>query len=137
MIIGIFIIVGLFFLSVFLIGYLLSGPVYTGNRSDHFNGEKFINPGNVEAKGLKDVIKWALNRQPGTWEKIETTSPVPFDKNNPDSVTRVTFINHSTLLIQVGSYNILTDPVWSDRASPFQWIGPKRMRPPGIDFDQS
>jgi L-ascorbate metabolism protein UlaG (beta-lactamase superfamily) len=45
---------------------------------------------------------------------------------------RVTHINHATILIQVDGVNILTDPVWSERASPFGWLGPKRIRAPGI-----
>ncbi len=48
----------------------------------------------------------------------------------------VTFVNHATFLLQTSGLNILTDPVWSDRASPSQWIGPKRVRKPGIPFDQ-
>ena len=39
------------------------------------------------------------------------------------------------MLLQLGPLNVLTDPVWSDRASPFQWIGPRRLMPPGLDFD--
>ncbi|HEX5658990.1 MAG TPA: MBL fold metallo-hydrolase, partial [Polyangiales bacterium] len=31
--------------------------------------------------------------------------------------------------------NVLTDPIWSERSSPFRWIGPKRVRPPGIRFE--
>jgi L-ascorbate metabolism protein UlaG (beta-lactamase superfamily) len=45
---------------------------------------------------------------------------------------RVTFINHSTVLIQLDGLNILTDPVWSDRVGPVQWAGPHRVRPPGL-----
>jgi N-acyl-phosphatidylethanolamine-hydrolysing phospholipase D len=47
----------------------------------------------------------------------------------------VTWIGHSTLLLQLGPLNVLTDPIWSERASPFQWIGPKRMMSPGVAFD--
>ncbi|MEO6528228.1 MAG: MBL fold metallo-hydrolase [Gemmatimonadaceae bacterium] len=52
-----------------------------------------------------------------------------------DSTVRVTFVNHATVLLQMGGMNILTDPIWSDRASPFSWYGPKRHRPPGIRFE--
>ena len=37
-----------------------------------------------------------------------------------------------TFLIQVDGFNILTDPVWSERVSPFSWIGPKRKAPVGL-----
>jgi L-ascorbate metabolism protein UlaG (beta-lactamase superfamily) len=48
---------------------------------------------------------------------------------------RVTFVNHATLLVQIEGVNILTDPQWSDRASPVSWAGPKRHRAPGIRFE--
>jgi len=43
---------------------------------------------------------------------------------------RVTWIGHSTLLIQIDGMNILTDPIFSERASPYQFVGPKRIREP-------
>lgn len=48
----------------------------------------------------------------------------------------VTFINHATALIQIPEGNILTDPIFSERASPFQWIGPKRVHKPGLTIDE-
>lgn len=47
----------------------------------------------------------------------------------------MTFINHATVLLQLDDVNLLTDPIWSDRASPFSFAGPKRVRPPGIRFE--
>ena len=47
----------------------------------------------------------------------------------------ITFVNHATFLIQTGGITILTDPVWSDRASPFRRFGPKRVRKPGVAFE--
>jgi L-ascorbate metabolism protein UlaG (beta-lactamase superfamily) len=44
-------------------------------------------------------------------------------------------VNHSTFLIQMDGVNILTDPIWSDRASPVSFSGPRRFHPPGITFD--
>jgi L-ascorbate metabolism protein UlaG (beta-lactamase superfamily) len=49
-----------------------------------------------------------------------------------DGSARVTLIGHATLLIQVAGLNILTDPVWSDRASPLSFVGPKRVTPPSF-----
>jgi len=49
-----------------------------------------------------------------------------------DSSFTVTWIGHSTMLIQLEGLNILTDPMWSERASPFQFAGPKRYTPPGM-----
>ena len=55
----------------------------------------------------------------------------------PDRVEngiRATYINHATILIQVDGLNILTDPIWSERASPVTFAGPKRIRAPGIEI---
>ena len=55
-------------------------------------------------------------------------------KNNRTAAT-VTWVGHSTLLIQLEGVNILTDPQWSDRASPVSFAGPKRLMPPGVPFE--
>ncbi len=47
----------------------------------------------------------------------------------------VTWVGHATLLVQVDGENILTDPIWSDRASPVGFAGPRRLVPPGIRFE--
>ena len=46
----------------------------------------------------------------------------------------ITWIGHSTFLVQIAGVNILTDPNWSDRASPVRFVGPRRLIPPGIRF---
>lgn len=51
------------------------------------------------------------------------------------SEATVTWVGHSTLLIQLDGMNLLTDPHWSDRASPFSFAGPKRVTPPGLRFE--
>ena len=48
----------------------------------------------------------------------------------------ITWVGHSTLLIQMGGMNILTDPVWSSVASPVSFLGPRRWVPPAIEFDE-
>ncbi|MBI3504626.1 MAG: MBL fold metallo-hydrolase [Proteobacteria bacterium] len=48
---------------------------------------------------------------------------------------RITWIGHSSFLIQAGGLNVLTDPMWGDRASPLSWAGPRRLVPPGLPFD--
>lgn len=119
----------------FLVGMLLSAPTYDGPVSDHFDGKKFFNRKGFEAKGLSDVLKWMRERKPGKWvyrgDARIGARPLP----RYDGGVRVTFVNHSTFLIQVDGVNIITDPVWSERVSPFTFAGPKRMRPPGINFD--
>ncbi|MFH1335415.1 MAG: MBL fold metallo-hydrolase [Candidatus Zixiibacteriota bacterium] len=48
---------------------------------------------------------------------------------------RVTYINQSTVLIQMDGINILTDPIWSKSPSPISWLGPKRVRAPGVKME--
>jgi L-ascorbate metabolism protein UlaG (beta-lactamase superfamily) len=48
---------------------------------------------------------------------------------------RLTFVNHATVLVQTGGINLLTDPVWSDRTSPVQFAGPKRVHAPGVALE--
>ncbi len=46
----------------------------------------------------------------------------------------ITWVGHASFLLQIGAVNVLTDPVWSDRASPVGFAGPRRWVPPGIRF---
>lgn len=69
--------------------------------------------------------------------------PVTFPRATPafvsprpePSLLTITWVGHSTFLVQVGGLNILLDPIWSDRASPFRFAGPRRRVPPAVDFD--
>jgi L-ascorbate metabolism protein UlaG (beta-lactamase superfamily) len=76
------------------------------------------------------------NRERGAWPEHPEAAygPRPPERVG-DGRLRITFINHSTTLIQIDDVNILTDPVWSERVSPISFVGPKRHRAPGIRFD--
>lgn len=110
---------------------------YRGPRSDHFDGARFFNPGAAQAKGLGEVLRWKLSSRATTWPDLSHESPV--FAQPPATVTgnelRATFVNHSTVLLQVAGCNLLTDPIWSERASPLPWVGPRRHRPPGVRWD--
>ena len=54
----------------------------------------------------------------------------------PATGLRVTWLGHSTTLIEIDGVTVLTDPIWSDRASPSAWFGPKRFHPPPLPLDQ-
>ncbi len=58
------------------------------------------------------------------------------DRLHGDTGTTVTWIGHSTLLVRLDGMTILTDPQWSERASPVSFAGPKRFTPPGVPFEQ-
>lgn len=122
--------------ATFLVDYIISAPGYQGPKSDYFNGTTFKNISNVRARGLNDVVRWSFTGDPGEWQKISENEVEMRQPKIPEQgETAITFVNHATFLIQVDGSTILTDPIWSDRASPFDWIGPKRMRPPGVSFD--
>jgi L-ascorbate metabolism protein UlaG (beta-lactamase superfamily) len=105
--------------------------------SDHFDGRRFFNPtlpkGFVNSR--RDVLK--MLRQPrAPWPAWVENRGVPrLDAKLAAGDIAITFVNHATFLIQAGSITILTDPMWSERASPFRRIGPKRVRAPGVRFD--
>lgn len=77
----------------------------------------------------------AGNREPGKPLPIEaiTDNRLAGDRGND---MRITWLGHSTILIEIEGYRILTDPVFSERASPFQWLGPKRFHPVPIATDR-
>ncbi len=112
--------------------YKFSAPRYRGPLSDHFNGETFFNP-RAKPRGFMDLLRWLSNRKPGIWtlrEDIALGPPPP--QRVGKGKLRVTFVNHSTVLIQADGLNILTDPVWAYRISPVSFAGPTRYKPAGI-----
>lgn len=100
---------------------------------EHFDGRRFYNPGAPQAAGLIDVLRWKLTSRPDRSPDFvdDVTASIPPARVSGYDV-RVTLVNHSTVLLQFNEVNILTDPIWSQRASPVSWAGPKRRRAPGI-----
>lgn len=113
-----------------------AGPTYRGPRTDHFDGKKFFNPGFPIGRGFRGYIRWQIESKPGSWRRY---ADLPCGPPPPRSVEsdnlRVTFINHSTTLIQMAGLNILTDPIWSKRAGPVAGFGPARHRNPGLRIE--
>ena len=126
----------LFVLIAVGIGAAISAPRYTGPVSDHFDGKSFFTPGAPTPKGFKEVIGWQLNHErTQPWPPYHNDPPAPAPPARvDDGSVRVTFINHATVLLQFDGLNVLTDPVFQQRVSPFQFAGPKRDCPPGIRF---
>jgi N-acyl-phosphatidylethanolamine-hydrolysing phospholipase D len=60
---------------------------------------------------------------------------VPFDKDAILGSPSLTWIGHATMLVRLDGASLLTDPVFSERASPLPFAGPRRLLPPGIPFD--
>ena len=102
-------------------------------RSDHFDGRRFFNPNGANGQPLRAVPR--LLRTPRTqwpWEvPVEQRRPL---QPGPDEVV-VTFVGHATFLVQAAAANVLIDPVYYRRASPFPFAGPRRVRVPGVRLD--
>lgn len=103
----------------------------------------FRNPwGNGQLHGFGAFIKWRLFDR-ATVPLRPDPDPSVFSRAAPafarpraaaERVT-VTWVGHATFLLQAGGLNILTDPMWSERAGPVQFAGPRRVVPPGIAFE--
>ena len=104
---------------------------YDGPVSDHYDGVRFFNPGEPSSdRSFRDILRWRREAPRTVWPtQIPITPAVPAPVVHE---LRVTMVGHATTLIQVAGLNILTDPVWSDRASPLSFAGPKRVTAPGI-----
>ena len=103
--------------------------------SDHCDGERFFNPGAPVAHTLTDVIRWQLTSQRVTWPAWVDDPPAAALPEPKRDELVVTFVNHATFLLRTPTLSILTDPVFSDRASPLSWIGPRRVRRPGLALE--
>ena len=111
-----------------------ANPYYNGPPSDHFDGVRFFAPGrsNFRDKSSLDLLRWHFGGGKEAWP---SAFPSPYSDKPParvDAGLRVTLIGHATYLIQTGGLNIVIDPVWSDRASPVSFAGPRRVNAPGI-----
>ena len=116
----------------------LTAPRYHGRPSDHFDGKRFHNYVRFKDRQIEDAIRrelHAVTGKRGHWDRWQDATPDLPPARVGAGELRVSFVNHATVLIQIDSLNILTDPVWSERISPVRWYGPKRHRPPGIRFE--
>ncbi len=110
----------------------------------HRPGGGFRNPWPLaQTHGFLDFLKWTLverrrnprrpDPDPSSFTRVTPSFIVP--RADPEMVT-LTWVGHTSFLIQMSGLNILIDPVWSERASPVRFIGPRRWVPPGVEFDR-
>ena len=84
------------------------------------------------------MLRWVRERRQKTLAptprrgSFGTGAPAIIRPKGAVSDFTATWIGHSTVLIQVGGQNVLTDPVFCERAFPVQWMGPRRVMPPGL-----
>ncbi len=111
-------------------------PYYSGPVSDHFDGTHFFLKGAATDKGPLAVLRWQFSqRERPAWPKAWPSTQTKPEPRVEGDALRVTYVGHATMLIQTAGLNILTDPVWSERASPYSFIGPKRINAPGIRIE--
>ncbi len=107
---------------------------YQGPASDHFDGTRFFNPGQPPTdRSLADLLRWQWGGTRSAWDRPASGTPTVRPATRVDGVA-ITMVGHASLLIQAVGHNILVDPVWSERASPLRFAGPRRVDPPGIAF---
>ena len=112
---------------------ILASPQWRGRAfgNTHAVASGF-KPG-VERPTLRDFLCGGERRVPGS--VLPLVDPVPAWRKSPESGLRVTWLGHSTLLIEIDGARILTDPVWGERASPLAFAGPRRFHPPPVPID--
>jgi L-ascorbate metabolism protein UlaG (beta-lactamase superfamily) len=112
-----------------------SGRSYAGPASDHFDGQRFFDPDGAPPNSLTDLLRWRLSHNTAAWPDWAPSRHADRPPRQVDTGLRVSFVGHASLLVQAAGRNILIDPVWSQRVSPFSFIGPKRVNDPGIAFE--
>jgi len=119
-----------------LAGRAATTRYYDGPVSDHFDGTFFHDPHGSDPKSVFQLMRWRLAGNRAPWPDW---APSPFSDHPPAQVTggalRISYVGHASFLLQTASVNVLIDPVWSERASPFSFAGPKRVNAPGIPFE--
>ena len=141
-------------LAGLLCGLLFFGGTGCGNVSPladvapphHRPGGFQNNYLDFQPKGLADLVRWRWaawrgDLPPPPLHPVPRVAPdLPFVLANatagPAMQPAVTWIGHATALVQAGGLNVLTDPIFSERASPLSFIGPRRAQPPGLSLAQ-
>jgi len=112
-------------------------PAKPHHRPDGFQN---IDPAAWMPRSLGEFFRWqreraALDIPPPRMELAALVPDLGFIRSRTNHFS-LTWIGHATALVQIGRTNILTDPHFSEHASPVQWAGPKRWQPPAVRLDE-
>jgi len=128
-------------LGLTLAGCTTVNPHYDPTRAHHRpDGFQNIDPAAHMPRPFAEFLRWQRERArltiaPPVVDLSVVAPPLAAIHANRDALA-VTWIGHATALVQIAGVNVLTDPVFSERASPVQWAGPRRWQPPGLRADQ-
>jgi L-ascorbate metabolism protein UlaG (beta-lactamase superfamily) len=101
-------------------------------KTDHFDGRRFVNPTGTAGQPFSAVPRMLL--EPRTPWPARVDEPPRRPPGLDGAAAVATFIGHATFLIQTAAGNILTDPMYSQRAGPLNLLGPRRVRQPAVRF---
>lgn len=119
-------------------------PKYYYGESPNFRNGKFFNSFDTtgfsrEDKPNNSFFKWQKERWENdvSWKNHDVEKFInykEYEEYGESEELSIVFVGQATFLIQMHDVNILTDPMWSERASPVSFLGPKRYSQPGIKF---
>ena len=133
---------GAAFLALALTACANEHAAVKGRAPHHRDGTFQNNYVEFEPRGLLALLRWK-------WQAWRDGLPAPPQTPTPTivpdlgliqsnakagaaMVPTVTWIGHATVLVQLGGFNVLTDPIFSERASPLSFLGPARAQRPGL-----
>jgi len=113
----------------------------TGARRDRIRQSRQWHDGQFEnpqpiVNHLGPMLRGMFSRDRGTSPKTPPPTVTPDLHAPPASGLRVTWLGHSTTVVEIDGQRVLTDPVWSERVTPIRGIGPHRWFPPPLPLDQ-
>jgi N-acyl-phosphatidylethanolamine-hydrolysing phospholipase D len=119
------------------LGLLMCVVAHAGGAGAPRDGDRFVNgAGRRPLPGAFTMTPFLLRKAWTSLVSRDGAAPVvPFDAAAVAENPSVTWIGHATFLVRMDGATFLTDPIFSDRASPVSFAGPKRLVPPGIPLD--
>jgi N-acyl-phosphatidylethanolamine-hydrolysing phospholipase D len=111
------------------------------DRPAHHGNGRFRNPVPIDRGGFGVMAPFLARRLAGFWRDRSGAPPLVANdgaflrENARHSEPTVTWIGHATVLVQMDHLTFLTDPIWSEKAFPLTFMGPKRFAPPGLALD--